>query len=263
MNFALRGVSKSFSSRRGRVSALSGVDLEVQDGEFLCILGPSGCGKSSLLNIMAGLDREYQGQALANGKLIAGPSAERLLLFQEPALFPWMNIAENVAFGLAARGLPRCERKPVVDRYLAMVHLEAFAHAHPHELSGGMRQRAALARALAVDPDLLLMDEPFAALDAQTRDMLHGELQEVWTTTGKTIVFVTHNVREALILGDRVLLMSARPGKIKKEFVFDLPRPRHFEDPGIAEAARVVLADLKAEVERARDEEVARVSASR
>ncbi|HOH92327.1 MAG TPA: 50S ribosome-binding GTPase, partial [Anaerolineaceae bacterium] len=206
----------------------------------VAIVGKPNVGKSSLLNIMAGLDHEYQGQAVVDGKAITGPSAERLLLFQEPALFPWMNIAENVAFGLAARGLPRCERIPVVDRYLAMVHLEAFAHAHPHELSGGMRQRAALARALAVDPDLLLMDEPFAALDAQTRDMLHGELQEVWTTTGKTIVFVTHNVREALILGDRVLLMSARPGKIKKEFVFDLPRPRHFEDPGIAEAARVV-----------------------
>ena len=182
---------------------------------------------------------------------IVGTSRQRALMFQEPALFPWLNVRDNVAFGLEAMGVAREERRAAAARHLKLVHLEDFGDRYAHELSGGMKQRVALARALCIEPKALLMDEPFAALDAQTRDGLHGELQTIWRETKKTIVFVTHNVREALILGDRVALMSARPGTIKREFRFDLPRPRHFEDPGIAEAARVVLADLREEVLKA------------
>jgi NitT/TauT family transport system ATP-binding protein len=244
-------VQKTYRSSRSTTVALSDITLSVSQGEFLCVLGPSGCGKSTLLNIIAGLDSPDSGKVAEGDQPILGPSPHRVLLFQEPALFPWLNVVGNAAFGLQAAKVPKSERERVARRYLAMVHLEEFGKHFIHELSGGMKQRLALARALCLDPRILLMDEPFASLDAQTRDTLHEELQLIWSSSGKTIVFVTHNVREALILGDRVVLMSARPGTIKREFRFDLPRPRHFEDPGIAEAARVILADLREEVKKA------------
>jgi NitT/TauT family transport system ATP-binding protein len=247
----MQHVSKTFRSSRSTTAALSDVNLDVPDGEFLCVLGPSGCGKSTLLNILAGLAAPDEGIVREDNDPILGPSRHRVLLFQEPALFPWLNVMGNAAFGLKASKVPRQERELIAERYLKLVHLGEFGKHFVHELSGGMKQRLALARALCLDPRVLLMDEPFAALDAQTRDTLHEELQLIWTSTGKTIVFVTHNVREALILGDRVVLLSARPGSIVREFRFDLPRPRHFEDPGIAEGARVILSDLRKEVERA------------
>lgn len=251
MSIKLEHVYKTYRSSRSETAALLDINLIVPQGELLCVLGPSGCGKSTLLNILAGLDFPDQGIITEDEKPILGPSRHRILLFQEPALFPWLNVMSNAAFGLKAAKVPRRQRELMAEKFLELVHLEDFGKHYVHELSGGMKQRLALARALCLDPRILLMDEPFAALDAQTRDTLHEELQMIWSTSGKTIIFVTHNVREALILGDRVMLMSARPGSIKREFRFDLPRPRHFEDPGIAEAARIILADLREEVEKA------------
>ncbi len=227
------------------------MSFHVGSGEFVCLLGPSGCGKSTLLNIIAGLDSADAGEVLANGASVTGPSTDRVVMFQDATLFPWLNVIDNVAFGLAMQGRPAKERREVARRYLQMVHLQRFEKASVHELSGGMKQRVALARALALDPAVLLMDEPFGALDAQTRDLLHPELQEIWAATRKTIVFVTHNVREAIRLGDRVLVMSARPGTIKREFCIDLPRPRAMEDHSLADMARLVLGELRDEVNRA------------
>jgi NitT/TauT family transport system ATP-binding protein len=252
---SIREVSKTFVSARGTTLALESINVSVEPGEFLCIIGPSGCGKSTLLNLLSGLDMPDSGTILEEQAPIDGPSPHRALMFQEPALFPWLTALDNVAFGLRAARIPVKERRDRARAFLKLVGLEEFSGRHPHELSGGMRQRVALARALCLEPRVLLMDEPFAALDAQTRDSLHEELQAIWKKTGKTIVFVTHNVREALILGDRILLMSARPGRIVREFRFDIARPRHFEDPGIAEAARELLGFLKKEVKRAAEGE--------
>ncbi len=258
MKLELRSVSKTFQSRRGETCALQDITLNVAAGEFVCLLGPSGCGKSTLLNIIAGLEHPDVGQVLMDSQPVVRPGRDRVVIFQEAALFPWLNVQDNVAFGLAAAGVPRTERFAKADHYLRLVRLSGFKKAYIHELSGGMKQRVALARALALGPQVLLMDEPFAALDAQTRDSLHGELQSIWAQTGTTILFVTHNVREALVLGERVVLMSARPGKIKREFRFDLPRPRHIEDHALVDAARQVLADLREEVVAAAQEEVER-----
>lgn len=248
MKLEVCGVSKTFQTRRGQTPALRDISFSVGAGEFVCLLGPSGCGKSTLLSVIAGLERPDSGEVRMDGRPIAGPGRDRVVIFQEAALFPWLNVRDNVAFGLAATGLPRAARYERAERYLRLVRLQGFHHAFVHELSGGMKQRVALARALALEPQVLLMDEPFGALDAQTRDMFHGELQEIWAQTGNTILFVTHNVREALVLGDRVLLFSARPGRIKREFRCDLPRPRHIEDHALVDAAREVLADLRSEV---------------
>lgn len=258
MKLELRAVTKTFKSRWGDTPALHDITLSVAPGEFVCFLGPSGCGKSTLLNIVAGLEKPNSGEVMMDGRLVAGPGRDRVVIFQEAALFPWLNVCDNVAFGLATAGLPRAEVTEKAMQYLRLVHLGSFRKAFVHELSGGMKQRVALARALALEPEVLLMDEPFAALDAQTRDSLHGELQEIWAQTGKTILFVTHNVREALVLGDRVLLMSARPAHIKREFRCELPRPRQIEDHALVDAARAVLADLKTEVMAAAQEEVER-----
>ncbi len=255
MNLEIRAVRKTFQTRRGSTRALEDITFDVASGEFVCLLGPSGCGKSTLLSIVAGLERPDAGEVRMDGRPLTGPGHDRVIIFQEPALFPWLNVRDNIAFGLRVAGVPRAERQDTVDRYLRLVGLHGFARAFVHELSGGMKQRVALARALALDPQVLLMDEPFAALDAQTRDMLHDELQEIWTQTGKTILFVTHNVREALVLGDRVLLMTARPGRIKREFRCGLPRPRRIEDHALVDAAREVLVDLRAEVLAAAEQE--------
>ncbi|MGD0337998.1 MAG: ABC transporter ATP-binding protein [Bacteroidota bacterium] len=256
MNLTIQNISKSFSSRNDRIDALKNISFNVASGEFVCLLGPSGCGKSTLLNIIAGLEQPDSGFLYCDGRVVTTPSTDRIVIFQEPALFPWLRVVENVEFGLTVNKMPPKKRREVAQRFLSMVHLSRFQHAAIHELSGGMKQRVALARALALDPAVLLMDEPFGALDAQTRDLLHIELQEIWESTKKTVVFVTHNVREAIRLGDRVLVMSARPGFIKREFIVNLPRPRQMEDHGLVDTARLILAELRDEVNRALAEEV-------
>ena len=246
-----RGVSKSFRhARGGTVTAVHDVDLEVRAGEFVCLLGPSGCGKSTLLNLFAGLDRPDTGELLIDGRPIEAPGPDRAVLFQEPALFPWMNVRDNVEFALEMLGLPKDERGDRAMHWLHRVHLGRFAKAQPHELSGGMRQRAALARALACQPEVLLADEPFAALDAQTREILQRELQEVWSETRNTFVFVTHNVREATFLADRVVLMSAPPGTLVTEHRITVPRPRDMEDVLLSKVVVDIHAHLSKEVDK-------------
>ncbi len=247
----LRGVSRSFRTPEGSLQALEGIDLEVRAGEFLCIVGPSGCGKSTLLNLLAGLDRCTSGEIWTDGHRVEGPSSNRLLIFQELGLFPWLSVRENVEFGLRRRGVPGKECRERARRMLRLVHLGGFENSYLHQLSGGMKQRVALARSLVMEPDVLLMDEPFAALDAQTRDLLHQELERLWVETGQTIVFVTHNVREAVRLGDRVVVMTFRPGRIKCQFEITLPRPRWLEDPSLTLVARGVLDQLKDEIDKA------------
>jgi NitT/TauT family transport system ATP-binding protein len=242
----IEGVTKWFSPTRTIVQALDNVSLTVAEGEFLCLIGPSGCGKSTLLDIIAGLTKPDEGRVLSDGNVVEGPGRQRLVMFQESALFPWLNAFGNVMFGLKLRpDLSHKERRRIADYYLELVGLKKFKHAHVHELSGGMKQRVALARALAPDPQVLLMDEPFAALDALTRDQLYDDIQRIWIESGKTIVFVTHNVREAVCLGDRVILMSPSPGRIAEVFDIDLPRPRDINSPALAGYTSKVAASLK------------------
>ena len=242
----LRGIVKRFQTRRHDTVAIDHVSLHVATGEFICLVGPSGCGKSTLLNIAAGLDRPDEGAALFDGEPIRKPGPERSVVFQDAALFPWLDVRANVEFGLKVRGVPRGERRERGEAALTLVGLAPFARAYVHELSGGMRQRAQLARALAVEPRMLLMDEPFAALDAQTRDVLQVELQSLRERTSGTVLFVTHNIREAVILADRIIVMSAGPGRVVREIAVDLPRPRHPDSPAIATLAAEVRAALGA-----------------
>ncbi len=230
--------------------ALDHINLQVKAGEFLCIVGPSGCGKSTLLHLIAGLHQQTSGQVLVDGKRVEGPGTDRILIFQELGLFPWLTVGDNVQFGMKMKGIGKAEREEKTRYYLRLVHLSQFKASYTHQLSGGMRQRVALARALATEPDVLLMDEPFAALDAQTRDLLHDELERIWAETGRTIIFVTHNVREAIRLGDRVALLTFRPGRVKREFPVELPRPRVLEDPNVARAASEILGELREEINR-------------
>ena len=248
MKLEIRGVTKTFQSKNGALAALDAIDLDVQAGEFVYLLGPSGCGKSTLLNVIAGLDAPTRGQAFVDGKPIQGTGTDRVMIFQSAALFPWLSVFDNVKFGLNMTGVPKPERQTVARKYLHMVHLADFEQASVHELSGGMQQRVAIARALAINPDVLLMDEPFGALDAQTRDLLHDELQTIWTETRKTILFVTHNVREAVVLGDRVVVLSARPGRIKEIFSINLPRPRQIESYAVVDLAREIMTVMKEDV---------------
>jgi NitT/TauT family transport system ATP-binding protein len=247
MELELRGVERRFEARNGHVvHALGRTDLTVRPGEFVCIVGPSGCGKTTLLNLLAGLDAPSEGAVFADGAAVRGTDPSRVLIFQDAALFPWLSVQANVEFGLRMRDMPARERAATASRLLDLVHLDQFSRAYVHELSGGMKQRVAIARALAVDPEVLLMDEPFGALDAMTRGILHAELQELWMRTKKTVVFVTHNVREAVVLGDRVLVMSQRPGRILSDHRVDLPRPRRIEDDNTMRLARVISEELKA-----------------
>ncbi|MDD5678383.1 MAG: ABC transporter ATP-binding protein [Kiritimatiellae bacterium] len=255
MSLIIDHVSKSFPNQNKTLPVLRDIHLEIQGGEFFCIAGPSGCGKTTLLNIIAGLEPADSGTTTWNGKRIDHIGPERLMIFQELGLFPWLTVLQNVEFGLKMKGISAKERRKTALVHLEMVHLAKFKDAYIHELSGGMKQRVALARALAMDPQVLLMDEPFTALDAQTRDMLHDELQRLWTTTKKTIIFVTHNIREAVCLGDRVAVLSARPGILKNIVSVSLPRPRRIEDHGLMEIVRVILEELKGEIEKTvRDE---------
>lgn len=247
----LRDISLSYRTHSGKpLVALRDVNLDVRPGEFLCIVGPSGCGKSTLLHLIAGLQAPSSGSIRVDGKAVEGTGTDRILIFQDLGLFPWLTVRENVAFGLRMKGLAKREREAKAREYLRLVHLSRFEDSYPHQLSGGMRQRVALARALATQPDVLLMDEPFAALDAQTRDLLHDELERIWQETGCTVIFVTHNVGEAVRLGNRVLLLSFRPGQIKREYTIELARPRHIEHIDVARAARQILDCLREEINK-------------
>ena len=236
-------VSKVYGHGRGAVTALLDVSLDLAAGDFLCIVGGSGCGKSTLLSLMAGL-------VPVTGGCIESPVARPALMFQEPALLPWLTARRNIELPLRLRKADAGERRLTVDRLLNMVGLMDFADSRPHELSGGMRQRVALARALAQGSELLLMDEPFAALDAITRDALHDDLTRIWETTGTSIVFVTHNVREAVRLGSRIVLLTSRPGRVAAEFPVDIPRPRRIESPAVGSLATQITARLREEVAR-------------
>lgn len=257
----LRQVCKQFtvnnqvhSHGSGSLSVLDEINLTLQEGEFVSLLGPSGCGKSTLLNIIAGLEQQSSGVVAVNGQTIAGPGRDRGVVFQEAALFPWMNVLDNVSFAL--KGWEKRKARETALEYLKMVHLGRFVSAFPHELSGGMRQRVAIARALAMNPDILLMDEPFGALDEQTRIILHRELEEIWMKTHKTILFVTHNIREAIQLSDRIMVMGTRPGRIIKEFRVDVPRPRLEISEHLFYLEKKIMDILAGEIEKVMKEEM-------
>jgi NitT/TauT family transport system ATP-binding protein len=243
---SIEDVSKTYRTATGNVQALDHVSLQVNEGQFVCLVGPSGCGKTTLLNMIAGLEKPDTGRVLADGKPITGPGRDRLVMFQESALFPWLDVFGNVMFPLRLKPqLTNKDRRDVARYYLELVGLTKFEHANIHELSGGMKQRVALARSLAPNPRVLLMDEPFAALDALTREQLYGDLQRIWKERKKTIVFVTHNVREAACLGDSVLLFSPHPGRNRDQFEIDLPRPRDINSVDLAEYSSKIMRSLK------------------
>jgi len=248
---SVRGVTKAFPSVRGEASlALEDISFDIAPGEFVCLIGPSGCGKSTVLTILAGLVAPDHGEVLLDGSPVVEPGPDRALLFQDPALFPWMSVRGNVEFALRMVGVGPEERRTRASEWLAKVHLSKFADAQPHELSGGMKQRAALARALASRPTVLLADEPFGALDAQAREILQQEVQRVWAETGITLVFATHNVREAVLLADRVLLMSAAPGTLLEEYRIVAPRPRRLEDALVSRVVGDIHDQLDEEVRK-------------
>ncbi|WP_411842976.1 ABC transporter ATP-binding protein [Salinicoccus sp. HZC-1] len=256
MKVRLKQVNKSFQKgKNDSLNVLDNIDFNINEGEFVSLIGPSGCGKSTILKLIAGLDYPTSGEVLMNDKKIKGPGTDRVVVFQEGGLFPWMTVFENVTYGLLRKKMTKKEAEEKAMEGLKMVHLGNFIQSYPHELSGGMKQRVAIARALVMDPDVLLMDEPFAALDEQTRLVLHKELQSIWAETGKTILFITHNIREALTLSDRVLLMSTRPGAIKQEFTVQAARPRDPSDSNIVELERRVMHELEEEMEKVLKEE--------
>lgn len=223
MRVVLKRVHKSFKQKNQRVRVLHDINFSIEDGEFICVIGPSGCGKSTLISLIAGLEFPDTGEVFVDSKIVEGPSCDRLVVFQEGALFPWLTVLENVEFGLKIAGVPEKERKDKALETIKMVHLARFVNAHPHELSGGMKQRAAIARALVMDPKVLLMDEPFAALDAQTRQMLQEELQDIWQKTKKTVLFVTHNVREATFYPTACSKFQRGPGPLKRNMPSAFP----------------------------------------
>jgi len=241
---AINGVSKRFQLQDQTIHALSDTNLTVHKGEFVCLIGASGCGKSTLLRIMAGFEQPTSGQALMWGKPIDGPDPTRGMVFQDYALFPWLSVRANIGFGPAARGLGSAEVKATVDKFIELVGLAKFANAYPHQLSGGMKQRVAIARVLANDAELVLMDEPFGALDAMTRERLQDELLEIWQRTKLTVVFVTHSVEEAIFLADRVVVMTPGPGRIESDNGLELPRPRDVASPEFNAIRRVLGAKL-------------------
>jgi NitT/TauT family transport system ATP-binding protein len=245
-----KGIVKYFKHESHNLMALGGVDLKVEDGDFVCLVGPSGCGKSTFLRIIAGLESPDEGQVIFDGKPVTTTGPERIMVFQEGALFPWLRVQDNVEFGLKMAGIPKEERSQISKRYLDMMQLTKFADSFTYQLSTGMKQRVAIARALVMDPDVLLMDEPFAALDAQTRDLLLVEMQLIWEKTKKTILFVTHNVAEAVVLGTKVAVFSNRPSKIKKQISIDFKRPRLTEDENLLGLQQEILSELRPEVKK-------------
>lgn len=245
-----KNIVKYFSHESHNLKALDGVNLKVDAGDFVCLVGPSGCGKSTFLRIVAGLETPDEGQILFDGRPVTETGPERIMVFQEGALFPWLKVKDNVEFGLKMAGIPKEDRAKISNRYLDMMQLTKFANSYTYQLSTGMKQRVAIARALVMDPDVLLMDEPFAALDAQTRDLLLVEMQLIWEKTKKTILFVTHNVSEAAVLGTKVAIFSNRPSSIKKEIENNFPRPRVTEDESLAQFQRDILSELRPEVKK-------------
>jgi NitT/TauT family transport system ATP-binding protein len=257
VELSIQDISKTFHTRNGGVGALERITLDVNEGEFLCLVGPSGCGKSTLLNLVAGLEPVDAGEITLDGRRIHGPGPDRVVVFQDGGLFPWLTVRENVEFGLKEKPqLSRALRREKADYYLKLVHLDKFQEAYIHELSGGMRQRVAIARGLALEPRILLMDEPFAALDTQTRDLLVEELRGIHDNLRNTILFVTHHVREAVYLGDKVALFTFRPGRIKQLFTVDIAKPRDPDDPKLERLIREIVDGLHSEVEKALSEEL-------
>jgi NitT/TauT family transport system ATP-binding protein len=251
---AISGLFKEFDSARGRLRALDDINLAVRSGEFLCIVGPSGCGKSTLLRILAGLDHQTGGTVVIDSQ---GWAVRSAMVFQDSGLFPWMTVEANVGFGLMTRGVARPERAARVEAALKLVGLGKFRRHYPHQLSGGMRQRGAIARAFVTDPGMLLMDEPFAALDAQNRTILQEELVRIWEETGKTVVYITHSIDEALSLGDRCAVMTPQPGRIKRIIEIPFPRPRSL----VALSASAEFGAMKLDIWRVLEDEVMRARA--
>jgi NitT/TauT family transport system ATP-binding protein len=245
-----KNIIKYFKHDSHNLKALGGVNLQIEDGEFVCLVGPSGCGKSTFLRIVAGLETPDEGEILFDGKPVTTTGPERIIVFQEGALFPWLKVQDNVEFGLKMAGIPKEERAQISKRYLDMMQLTKFADSYTYQLSTGMKQRVAIARALVMDPDVLLMDEPFASLDAQTRDLLLVEMQLIWEKTKKTILFVTHNVTEATVLGTKVAVFSNRPSIIKKIINVDYKRPRLVEDQNLLPLQQEILSQLRPEVKK-------------
>jgi NitT/TauT family transport system ATP-binding protein len=240
----IKGVSKSFALNGARIEALKDANLSVRKGEFVCLIGASGCGKSTLLRIVAGFETPTSGEALMWGKPIAGPAPDRGMVFQDYGLFPWLTVRQNIAFGPSSRGLSKAEVHDTADRFLELVGLTRFADAYPHQLSGGMKQRVAIARVLANDAEVVLMDEPFGALDAMTRERLQDEVLELWQRTGLTVIFVTHAIEEAIFLADRVVVMTPGPGRIESDNRIALPRPRDVSSPEFNDIRRVLSGKL-------------------
>jgi NitT/TauT family transport system ATP-binding protein len=247
-----RNIEKQFVAARGSESklltALRDINLSIDDGQFVCFVGPSGCGKTTFLNILAGLDKPTKGQVILDGHPVTETGPDRVMVFQENALFPWLKVADNVEFGLKMAGIEKEKRHERAIHYLDIMQLTKFADAYTYQLSGGMKQRVAIARALAIDPEVLLMDEPFAALDSQTRDLLLVELQLIWARTKKTIAFITHNILESIVLGDKVVVFTKRPGTVKKEIAVTYRRPRLPEDENLQPYYRQVIDAMKGEI---------------
>lgn len=254
-----RNIGKEFVAVQGSemklITAVRDINLSIDDGQFVCFVGPSGCGKTTLLNILAGLDKPTEGEVILDGHPVSETGPDRVMVFQENALFPWLKVADNVEFGLKMAGIEKSKRHERAMHYLEMMQLTKFANAYTYQLSGGMKQRVAIARALAIDPEVLLMDEPFAALDSQTRDLLLVELQLIWARTKKTIVFITHNLLESVVLGDKVAVFTKRPGTVKKEITVDYRRPRLPEDENLQPYYRQVIDAMKGEISTGKDDD--------
>jgi len=248
----VRNIGKQFVAVQGGdtklITAVREINLSIDDGQFVCLVGPSGCGKTTLLNILAGLDKPTEGEVILDGHPVTETGPDRVVVFQENALFPWLKVADNVEFGLKMVGVEKDKRHERAMQYLEMMQLTKFANADTYQLSGGMKQRVAIARALAIDPEVLLMDEPFAALDSQTRDLLLVELQLIWARTKKTIVFITHNILESVVLGDKVVVFTKRPGTVKREITVNYRRPRLPEDENLQPYYRQVIDAMKGEI---------------
>lgn len=245
MSLVIKGLNKHFEN--SEKATLNEIDLEIESGEFVCIVGASGCGKSTLLNLVAGLEKPTGGEILLDGEEVNGPGADRTVMFQEHGLFPWLNVIENVKFGMKLAGVPKEEQEKKAMHYLEMVHLQDYKDYPIHQISGGMRQRTALARALTMDSKVLLMDEPFSALDKQTSNRLREELQRIWMETKKTILFITHSVEEAVYLGDRVVALSPDTGRIASIITIDIPRPRHVYSPEFVELRHEIMEQVRGE----------------
>jgi NitT/TauT family transport system ATP-binding protein len=253
----VKGVCKSFDD----LEVIRDLNLKVADDEFVSFIGPSGCGKTTILRLIAGLEEPTEGEIYEDDNLVEGPGSDRGVVFQEFALFPWRTVIKNIEFGLEMKRIPKEKRREIALEFIDLVNLEGFEDAYPKELSGGMKQRVGIARALANDPDVLLMDEPFGSLDAQTRNIMQRELLRIWQKKSKTVIFVTHSVDEALYLSDRVIVLTARPASVKKDFIIDLPRPRDRAGEEFAKMRHALLAEVEDEVTKAMESEQKRKNA--